>query len=86
MVLRDEYAFGYFVVSCCAEGGTVVKFGDAHKAVFGHLIGGDEYRLCLGFTPCVKAFVVEMFGFDVTICVDVGNIAVYHAVFGYGDF
>ena len=50
-MFRDEYAFGYFVVSCCAEGGTVVKLGDANKEVFGHLIGGDEYRLCLGFTP-----------------------------------
>ena len=75
-MFRDEYAFGYFVVSCCAEGGTVVKFGDAHKAVFGHLIGGDEYRLCLGFTPFVKAFVVEMFGFYVAICVYVWNVAV----------
>ena len=86
LMFWDEDALGYFVVGCCADDGTVVKFGYAYKSVFGHLIRGNEYRLCLGFTPCVKAFVVEIFSFDVTTCVYVGNIAVDYAVFGYGDF
>ena len=85
-MFRDEYAFGYFVVDILSKRAAVVKLCDAHKAVFGHLIGGDEYRFILFFCPLVESFVVETSISGITPCVHVGNIAVYHAVFRYGDF
>lgn len=85
-MFRDEYAFGYFVVDLLSKRAAVVKLRDAHKAVFGHLIGGDEYRLILFFCPLVESFVVETSISGITLCVYVRNIAVYYAVFGYGDF
>ena len=84
-MFRDEYAFGYFVVDLLSNRAAVVKLCDAHKAVFGHLIGGDEYRLILFFCPLVESLVVETSMSGITLCVQVRNVTVYHAVFGYGD-
>ena len=86
LMFRDEYAFGYFVVDLLSTTASVVKLCDAHKAVFGHLIGGDEYRLCLFSCPLVESLVVETSISGITLCVHVGNIAVNYAVFRYGDF
>lgn len=85
-MFRDEDTLGYFVVDLLSKRAAVVKLSDAHKAVFGHLIGGDEYRLSLFFCPLVESLVVETSISGITLCVHVWNIAVYYAVFGYGDF
>ena len=58
----------------------------AVEAVFGHLIRGYEYGLCLPLTPLIESFIVEAFCLVIYVGVFVWNIAIYHAVFWYRDF
>ena len=58
----------------------------AVEAVFGHLVRGYEYGLCLPLTPLIESFIVETFCLIIYVCAFVWNVAIYHAVFGYRDF
>ena len=58
----------------------------AVEAVFGHLVRGYEYGLCLPLTPLIESFIVETFCLIIYVGVFVWNVAIYHAVFGYCDF
>lgn len=57
----------------------------AVEAVGGHLIRGYEYGLRLTLTPLIETLIVEAFCLVIYVCVLVGNIAVYHAIFGYAN-
>lgn len=57
----------------------------AVEAVGGHLIRGYEYRTGLSLTPLIETLIVEAFCLVIYVCVLVGDVAIYHAVFGYAD-
>ena len=57
----------------------------AVEAVGGHLIGGYEYGPSLSLTPLIETLIVEAFCLVIYVCVLVGDVAIYHAVFGYAD-
>ena len=57
----------------------------AVEAIFGHLVRGYEYGLCLPLTPLIESFVIETFSLVIYVSALVRDVAVYHAVFGYAD-
>lgn len=58
----------------------------AVEAVGGHLVRGYEYGPSLSLTPLIETLIVEAFLFlDISVSAFVGDVAVYHAVFGYAD-
>ena len=82
----DIDALGYEVVVLLSECAAMRKFFYAVEAVGGHFIGGYEYGLRLSLTPLIETLIVEAIPFlDISVCAFVGDVAVYHAVFGYAD-
>lgn len=82
----DIDVLGYEVVVLLSECAAMRKFFYAVEAVGGHFIGGYEYGLRLSLTPLIETLIVEAIPFlDISVCAFVGDVAVYHAVFGYAD-
>ena len=86
LVLGNVDALRHEVVCRCRQGAAMGELFYAVEAVFGHLVRGYEYGLCLPLTPLIESFVVETFCLVIYVGVFVWNIAIYHAVFGYRDF
>lgn len=59
----------------------------AVKPITWHVVATYEYGLCLLFTPRIEAFIVKGVKTVIRVVIGafIGNVAVYHAVFGYLD-
>ena len=86
LALGNVDALRHEVVCRCRQGAAMGELFYAVESVFGHLVRGYEYGLCLPLTPLIESFVVETFCLVIYVGVFVWNIAIYHAVFGYRDF
>ena len=88
LMLGNVDALRHEVVCRCRQGAAMGKLFYAVEAVFGHLVRGYEYGLCLPLTPLIESFIVEtsFVFFYISVCSFVWNVAIYHAVFGYRDF
>lgn len=59
LMLGNVDALRHEVVVFLSKGATMRKLFYAVEAVFGHLVRGYEYGLCLPLTPLIESFVVE---------------------------
>ena len=59
LVLGNVDALRHEVVCRSRQGAAMGELFYTVEAVFGHLVRGDEYGLCLPLTPLIESFVVE---------------------------
>ena len=88
LMLGNVDALRHEVVVFLSKGATMGELFYAVEAVFGHLVRGYEYGLCLPLTPLIESFIVKtsLAFLSISACAFVWNVAIYHAVFGYRDF
>lgn len=59
LMLGNVDALRHEVVVFLSKGATMGELFYAVEVVFGHLVRGYEYGLCLPLTPLIESFVVE---------------------------